>query len=134
MTLLYRRSRDGGRGKDFYKRCNLKSPTISLFKVKNGPCIGGYTEAKWNKSRSTFISDPAAFLFSLTAQLYFPVKNHKNAIYCKGNWGPTFGFDLRSFNEPNDFDDNYFCRLINSIYRIGVDSTGRNLLSQSDND
>ena len=45
MTLIYRGSRDGWKGKDFNRLCNGKSPTISLFKVKDGPCIGGYTEA-----------------------------------------------------------------------------------------
>ena len=45
MTLLYRGSRDGWKYADFHSRADGKSPTISLFKVKNGPCIGGYTEA-----------------------------------------------------------------------------------------
>ena len=45
MTLLYRGSRDGWTQAYFHSRCDGKSPTISLFKVKNGPCIGGYTEA-----------------------------------------------------------------------------------------
>ncbi len=45
MTLLYRGSRDGWTPKDFHRLCDGKSPTITLFKVKNGPCIGGYTEA-----------------------------------------------------------------------------------------
>jgi hypothetical protein len=44
-TLIYRGSRDGWENKDFHSRANGKSPTISLFKVKDGPCIGGYTEA-----------------------------------------------------------------------------------------
>ena len=46
MTLLYRGSRDGWKYADFHSRADGKSPTITLFKVKNGgPCIGGYTEA-----------------------------------------------------------------------------------------
>jgi hypothetical protein len=45
MTLLYRGSRDGWKHADFHFQSDGKSPTISLFKVKNGPCIGGYTEA-----------------------------------------------------------------------------------------
>jgi len=45
MTLLYRGSRDGWNDDDFHRLCDGKSPTISLYKVKNGPCIGGYTEA-----------------------------------------------------------------------------------------
>jgi hypothetical protein len=45
MTLLYRGSTDGWKNADFHSRADGKSPTITLFKVKNGPCIGGYTEA-----------------------------------------------------------------------------------------
>ena len=45
MTLLYRGSRDGWEAYDFHRLCDRKSPTITLFKVKNGPCIGGYTMA-----------------------------------------------------------------------------------------
>jgi hypothetical protein len=45
MKILYRGSRDGWLAKDFHSRCDGKSRTITLFKVKNGPCIGGYTEA-----------------------------------------------------------------------------------------
>jgi hypothetical protein len=44
MKLLYRGSRDGWTKADFHSRADGKSPTITLFKVKNGPCIGGYTE------------------------------------------------------------------------------------------
>jgi hypothetical protein len=45
MTLLYRGSRNGWNADDFHRLCDGKSSTLSLFKVKNGPCIGGYTEA-----------------------------------------------------------------------------------------
>lgn len=44
-TMLYRGSLDGWRGKDFYSRCDGKGMTVSLFKVKEGPCIGGFTAA-----------------------------------------------------------------------------------------
>jgi hypothetical protein len=76
MTLLYRGSRDGWTQAYFHSLCDGKSPTISLFKVKNGPCIGGYTEAKWNSKRG-YVNDCSAFLFSLTAQIRFPVKDQK---------------------------------------------------------
>jgi hypothetical protein len=43
--LLYSGSIDGWKFKDFHSRCDGKKPTISLFKVKDGDCIGGYTNA-----------------------------------------------------------------------------------------
>ena len=44
-TLLLRGSIHGWTFKDFHSRCDHKRPTISLFKVKDGDCIGGYTNA-----------------------------------------------------------------------------------------
>ena len=44
-TLLYRGSDHGWEYLDFHKRCDHKWPTISLFKVKDGDCIGGYTNS-----------------------------------------------------------------------------------------
>ena len=43
--LLFRGSRDGWKGKDFHSRCDSKGPTISLYRVKDGDCIGGFTSA-----------------------------------------------------------------------------------------
>ncbi len=41
--LLYRGSRDGWDAKDFHNKCDGRSPTVTLFKVKGGPCVGGFT-------------------------------------------------------------------------------------------
>jgi hypothetical protein len=43
--LLFRGSEHGWRARDFYSRCDKKGPTIILFKVKDGDCIGGFTNA-----------------------------------------------------------------------------------------
>jgi hypothetical protein len=43
--LLYSGSIHGWDPKDFHSRSDGKRPTISLFKVKDGDCIGGYTDA-----------------------------------------------------------------------------------------
>ena len=44
-TLVYRGSDHGWKFIDFHSRCDYKGPTISLFKVKDGDCIGGFTTA-----------------------------------------------------------------------------------------
>ena len=44
-TLLFRGSEDGWSFKEFHTRCDKKGATITLFKIKDGDCIGGYTEA-----------------------------------------------------------------------------------------
>ena len=43
-ALLFRGSDHGWNAKEFHERCDKKGPTVSLFKVKNGDCIGGYTK------------------------------------------------------------------------------------------
>jgi hypothetical protein len=43
--MLYRGSQHGWKYIDFHSRCDEKKATISLFKVKRGDCIGGYTKA-----------------------------------------------------------------------------------------
>ena len=43
--MLYRGSDHGWKAKDFHSRCDNKGPSISLFKVKDGDVIGGYSTA-----------------------------------------------------------------------------------------
>ena len=45
MILLYSGSIHGWKCLDFHSRCDNKGPTVSLFKIKDGDCIGGYTKA-----------------------------------------------------------------------------------------
>jgi hypothetical protein len=44
-VLLFRGSEHGWEAKHFHKYCDKKGPTISLFKIKDGDCIGGFTKA-----------------------------------------------------------------------------------------
>ncbi len=44
-ALLFRGSEHGWMNNDFHSRCDNKGPTISLFKIKGGDCIGGFTNA-----------------------------------------------------------------------------------------
>ena len=43
--MLYRGSEHGWKYIDFHSRCDDKGPTISLFKIKDGDIIGGYSKA-----------------------------------------------------------------------------------------
>ena len=106
--LLYSGSIHGWRAIDFHSRCDDKGPTISLFKVKDGDCIGGYSKAKWTSDRC-FIGDSAALLFNLSSCVHFPIKKAKEALHCCKEWGPYYGMngDLRARNEP--FNGNLNC-------------------------
>lgn len=55
-SLLYSGSLHGWKFFDFHTRCDGKRPTISLFKIKDGDCIGGYTNAQWS-SEGDFVAD-----------------------------------------------------------------------------
>jgi hypothetical protein len=44
-TLLFSGSEHGWKEKDFHSRCDNKGPTICLYKIKDGDCIGGFTKA-----------------------------------------------------------------------------------------
>ena len=67
-TLLLRASEHGWTAKDFHDRCDGKGPTISLFKIHDGDCIGGYTNVKWSSGEPYGMSyaDNEAMLFNLT--------------------------------------------------------------------
>jgi hypothetical protein len=71
--------------KDFHSRCDNKGPTISLFKILDGDCIGGYTKANWS-SNKVKVGDSDAILFNLSLSRQFPSKRFTGKeIACCGN-------------------------------------------------
>lgn len=90
--LLFSGSKHGWQNKDFHQRCDKKRPTITLFKVKDGDCIGGFTNAKWS-SDNNIEYDKTSMLFNLTQQRHFPNKQTSYAIGCYDNKGPYFTGD-----------------------------------------
>jgi hypothetical protein len=81
--------------KDFHSRCDNKGPTISLFKILDGDCIGGYTKAKWS-SDNVYVGDSDAILFNLSCSRQFPSKQTGEEIECRGHYGPCFNGDVNS--------------------------------------
>jgi hypothetical protein len=45
--LKYRGSDHGWQAKDFHDHCDDIGSTITLLKLEDGSCIGGFTTAKW---------------------------------------------------------------------------------------
>ncbi len=92
--------------KDFHSRCDNKGPTVSLFKIVDGDCVGGYTKAQWQSPKDEkYSNDNDAILFNLNHQRSFKNKGTGNEI-CNGNtWGPHFrgdgGSDLGAFQPFN---------------------------------
>ncbi len=100
-TLLYRGSEHGWKYIDFHSRCDGKGPTISLFKIKEGDCVGGFTKAQWTSTGKCF-NDTDAMVFNLSCCRHYPSKKSGNDIKCCNNYGPTFGSsnDLSALSEP----------------------------------
>lgn len=63
-VLIYNGSAHGWKTKDFHSRCDDKGPTISLFKIKDDDCIGGYASISW-ESEYKIVNDSNAMLFNL---------------------------------------------------------------------
>jgi hypothetical protein len=100
--LIYRASLDGFGARDFHSKCDGKSPSLIVFKVKNSEFLfGAYTEAAWESNpNGLWKADPKAFIFSLRNVENKPCKLKTNSfeksIYCHSEWGPTFGhFDIK---------------------------------------
>ena len=64
LTLLYRASKEEAmaegtkhktKAEYFHRMCDNKGPTVSLMKLNNGSCIGGYTSSKWRTPPSSFL-------------------------------------------------------------------------------
>ena len=48
LTLYYSGSAHGWTAGDFHNQSDNKGPTITLLKIKQGDCIGGFTNASWS--------------------------------------------------------------------------------------
>ncbi len=121
--LLYRGSRDGFDPRFFHSKCDKIENTLTIFKSEHGNIFGGFANKAW-RSNLEFVSDPIAFIFSLTNKDNSPFKAKRsnageNALRCGPNYGPSFGvhdiiitydltnnkligcFKISSFNHPN---------------------------------
>ena len=99
FTLKYRGSEHGWMAKDFYSRA-AKGATIMLMKLKDGPCIGGFTKAQWKSTNDPIsISDSSAMIFNLSKFEDYPVRNLQSAITCFKN-SVCFGDEEIMIKEP----------------------------------
>jgi hypothetical protein len=112
-SLLYRATRDGFGSHDFHSKCDDHSNTLTIVKAKGSNFIfGGFTTVEWDSS-GRLKSDANAFIFSLTngdnqlLKMKIDPNKHQYAICCNSLFGPTFGHDIKIFNNANTTMDNY---------------------------
>ncbi len=69
-VLEYRGSNHGWWPHDFHVRANNKGWTVSLFKILDGDCVGGFTTQSWHfrglGMHNLRVRDDNAFLFNLS--------------------------------------------------------------------
>ena len=97
MELLYRGTEDGPDSNTFHNKCDNQGPTICLYKNDKDNIFGGYSSVSWKSSMfGERVSDPGAFLFSLTniyntEPMKFDSKNDNCEILYNSDRGPSFG-------------------------------------------
>ena len=112
LKLLYRATVDGFSATNFHSKCDGQSNTLTIIKSTNGNVFGGFTTKPWSQN-GVWINDPDAFIFSLINSKKTPMKFYcklaQNAIYCRADYGPTFGggHDIHICDNSNTTQSSY---------------------------
>ncbi len=93
FKACYKSSASGLSILNFHKGCDKVGPTITIIKTDDGDILGGYTKNTWG-GRQDKKPDNSAFLFNLSKQTKFPVKNEKNAMTSDEDYFLIFGRDF----------------------------------------
>ncbi|GBC27185.2 carbohydrate-binding module family 13 protein [Rhizophagus irregularis DAOM 181602=DAOM 197198] len=96
FKLLYRGSHETIDGfdafKEFHEKCDNKSRTVTIIKVKNGNEIfGGYNPIEWKSNGYGITKDSFIFCFKNNNNIQSHVVDEKNAVYNSYYVGPSFG-------------------------------------------
>jgi hypothetical protein len=121
--LKYRASIDGFESNDFHSHCDGIANTLTVIKAKGGNIFGGFTEKQWH-SRSQFVTDSKAFIFSLVNKEEKPFKvmssnEGKQAICCNPAFGPCFGGEGSYIKDICVLSDSNFNKKSNSNLGYG---------------
>jgi hypothetical protein len=126
-VLEYRGSEHGWGCKDFHSRAYHKDWTITLFKIQDGDCVGGFTTKSWHH-RDDNVRDDNAFLFNLSCARLFPSQHSGIDILCSPYRGPAFrgevGWELVAVNEPFNGENNCCSWANYPGYKIGMETDG----------
>ena len=90
LTLLFSGSTHGWQKSKFHELCDEKGPTITVMKSKAGRVFGGFAMQSWD-SKTGRKADEKAFIYSIDRQQIYRVIDAQKALWCRFNWGPSFG-------------------------------------------
>jgi len=111
LNLLLKASKDGFKAEIFKRKCHNKSFTLIVVLTSFDKLIGGFTSLPWKDGKFTYITDYSnrTFLFSLTNNKKYLMKNPSYAICHGTDIGPIFGggSDLEIVNDCNKNYNNF---------------------------
>ena len=122
FKLLYRKSIDGRWAKDFHKKCDNISHTISIVKSNTGYKFGGFANNKWTENAFSWVYDDLnSFVFSLNLMKIYDSTTIRNEKYHLGTYsGPQFwAFTLSDDSGYTEDDHKPFGDVLQSIYHDG---------------
>ncbi len=119
-VLLFCGSMHGWWAEDFHSRSDGKGPLVSLFKMKDGDCLGGYSKAQFSSpSLNEWVIDSESLIFNLGQQQVFKSQGgKKGGICCYSSSGPYYGYGELGAYEPFNGDDRCFSSANQTGYRI----------------
>jgi len=93
LELLYRSSRDLCSYISMHNRVDNKGPTITVMTSQAGEVFGGYLSIPFDKNVQGRKADKNAFLFSLSRNEKYPIKNPSKAYQEDADYIIAFGKD-----------------------------------------
>ena len=128
-VLEYRGSDHGWGNEEFHSKADHKNWTITLFKIQDGDCVGGFTTQSWHhRGLISKVRDNNAFLFNLSCARLFPSQHSGTDIYCVSWRGPAFegggAWELAALREPFNGENNCCSEANKPGYKIGKETDG----------
>lgn len=93
LKLIFRASESGYSIRQFHKKCDGQSGTLTLIETEFGKVIGGYTPIAWSSAKKQWAADKSlkSFIFSLNMREKFNLNLAQFAIANNPDKGPIFG-------------------------------------------
>lgn len=103
FKLLWIGSENKFKAKSFHSCCDDKGPTVTIIQSSSLLVFGGFTSKNWKSAKGgQSVSDPLAFIYSLTQRVKCSKQKNPCSIRCNADYGPLFGYDPKGFEFKDD--------------------------------
>ena len=107
LRLIFRASEHEFRAAAFHQKCDNIANTLTVARTEFGKTIGGFSKYKWNEPNNlshVVNSNRETFLLHFDySQKMVPIVDNR-LIYCRNDFGPTFGGGHDLYIGDNCFD------------------------------